>query len=341
MNVTLPALVLIFSVMLSSCATGPKILFRQDPLIGQIIQARTGGSVDFDTLMRDAASHQVIYLSEKHDNPMHHEIQHQILQHLTDSERSPIIGFEFFAATDTPLLLNFVESGIPAHSPAMQTRIETELRMRLGFHHQSDAFWAFYYDLLVRARDHGLMVAGLDLSSSQKRRITRKGMAALTNFEKTMIFSTGLSDPAYQVHMKTLLESVHCGMMLSDSRVDRLYETWLARNDAMAHTISRLISEPEKGPVVVIVGTGHTDYGLGVMDRVAALMPGVSQINIALTEIARDPAPLDVYLKPLALSGRDPAPRADYFWFTQRVSYQDPCEGVPASIRPPAGASPE
>ncbi|MFN2437540.1 MAG: hypothetical protein ABR513_10730, partial [Desulfotignum sp.] len=67
------------------------------------------------------------------------------------------------------------------------------------------------------------------------------------------------------------------------------------------------------------------EYGLGVVDRVRHLSPGLSQVNLALTEIRTDPADHGLYLAPLDLDGFEPVPPADYIWFTQRVSDEDPC----------------
>jgi hypothetical protein len=118
----------------------------------------------------------------------------------------------------------------------------------------------------------------------------------------------------------------------------RLYDTWMARNDKMALSISQLYeSQSDKkspqGPILVIIGGGHTQYGLGVMDRVKAIYPGLSQVNIGLTEITRKPSDLEAYLQPLELEGFEPVPTADYLWFTQRVSYTDPCEEFKAAFK--------
>jgi len=43
-----------------------------------------------------------------------------------------------------------------------------------------------------------------------------------------------------------------------------LCDTWVARNDTMAHTIVSLVTHA-KGAVVIIIGFGHTEYGLGVI----------------------------------------------------------------------------
>ncbi|MCG8635954.1 MAG: ChaN family lipoprotein [Desulfobacterales bacterium] len=325
--------------LIYSCASAPKTVMREDPLIGKIMDTSTGKPVLFATLMDQIARHEVVYLSEKHDNPMHHAIQHRIIQDLVDSGRSPVIGFEFFSMEQTPLLLNLMDSIKAGHTPEMEAAVETRMRERLGWEDQSDEMWAYYWDLLILARDNGLTAAGLDLSSTQKRRITRKGLDKITPIEKRQIFSTDLSDPVYERYMKEIFTAVHCGMD-HGRMTSRLYDTWKARNDKMALSITQLHDSLAKGaspaappgPIVVIMGNGHTEYGLGVVDRVNHLNPGISQLNLAITEISREPSGPDAYMEQLDLDGYAPAPPADYLWFTQRVSYEDPCERFKASL---------
>lgn len=254
---------------------------------------------------------------------MHHAIQQRIIRELIKGGAFPVLGFEFFAMDDTPLLLNFKDSARVKHTKKMAGAMEDRMRTKLGWENQSDTMWGYYYDLLKLGRDNGLFLSGLDLSASRKKRITRKGFKGLTDLEKKQIFSTRLGDKAYENHMKALFTSVHCGMG-NEKMTSRLYDTWRARNDKMALSISQL-HETNLPPIIVIMGKGHTEYGLGVMDRVKALNPDISQVNIALTEINREPTDLGTYLAPLKLEGHPTLLPADYLWFTQRVSYGDPC----------------
>jgi len=310
--------------LIQSCvsSTGPQK--REDPLIGQLLDVKTRTPVTMDTLVDRIRNTDVIYLSEKHDNPDHHAFQQKIIQALAKGDDLPVLGFEFFSMEETPDLLNFMETARISHKAKAEKTIEEFLRKKLGWDTQSDEMWAFYFDLLSLGRELGLYAAGLDLPDTLKRRITRKGRQGLTPLEQEMVFSTDLDDPPYKDHMFEVFKAVHCGMGHAVIQ-ERLWDTWLARNDRMAQSIVRL-KHHHKGPVVVIIGGGHTEYGLGVMDRVAHLDPGLSQVNIALKEIAVSPAGLDQYLVPLSLSGRDALPPADYVRFSQRISYENPCD---------------
>ena len=316
--------ILTIPVILQSCAVVENSPVRPDPLIGRIINTETAEPVNFERLIDHISTRDVIYLSEKHDNADHHLFQRKVILALVEKGMTPVIGFEFFSMEDTPDLLNFMDAAEIPHSAEAQKAIEKDLRKKLGWDSQSDAMWQFYFDLLSLARDHKLTVAGIDLPSTLKRRITRKGIDGLSRLEKNRIFSTDLEDAPYKKHMLDVFKAAHCGM--GHGRMQqRLYDTWLARNDQMALSVTRLF-QLDKGPVVIIIGGGHTEYGLGVIDRVTAIDTAIQQVNIALKEIRIHPAPLSDYLSPLTLEGRGVMPPADYLRFSQRVSYENPCD---------------
>lgn len=310
--------------IIHSCATITRPVMRKDTLIGSIIDTKTSAAINFESLIKDISAFDVIYLSEKHDNPEHHNIQQRVIRALIEKGLRPTIGFEFFAMEDTPDLLNFVDSGKVVHSKKLEKMIESDLRKKLGWDTQPDKMWQYYYDLLTLAKQETLQVAGIDLSNTLKKRITRKGINKISPIEKEQIFSTRLSDQAYKDYMFSIFKEVHCGMGLERMQA-RLYDTWVARNDKMALSISRL-HQYSNGPVIIIIGGGHTEYGLGVINRVSAVDKTIRQVNLALREISVTPSTLPEYLMPLDLKGFKPVPPADYIFFTQRGSYADPCE---------------
>ena len=330
--------IFLIPVLVQSCATLRRDVMRKDPLIGTIIDTQTALPVEFDALIKRVGSHDVIYLSEKHDNPDHHAMQQRVIKSLIENGLTPLIGFEFFSMEDTPDLLNFIDSAKVPHSKELTKIIETDLRKKLGWDTQPDHMWAYYYDLLTLARDNHLEVAGIDLPETLKKRITRKGINGITPIEREQVFSTSPPSQAYKDYMFSIFKAVHCGMG-NEQMQAKLYDTWLARNDRMAQAVTKL-KHHHKGPLVVIIGGGHTEYGLGVMDRVAVLAPHLRQVNFAFREISPAPSELWEYLIPLDLEGYPKAPPADFLLFTQRVSYEDPCETFRKSMqkmKPPMG----
>lgn len=317
--------------LIQSCATTKKSMVRQDPLIGKIINTKSNQAMDFESLIKNISTYDVIYLSEKHDNPEHHHIQKRVILGLIEKGLTPTLGFEFFSLEDTSDLLNFVDSGKAVHTKKIEKIIEIDLRKKLRWDTQSDKMWNYYYDLLSLAKTEKLQVAGIDLPGTLKKRITRKGITGISPIEKEQVFTTQLSDETYKDYMFSIFKAVHCGMG-NEKMLARLYDTWVARNDKMALSITRLYKHG-KGPIVIIIGGGHTEYGLGVIDRVAAIDKTIKQVNIALREISVKPSGLLEYVLPLDLAGFEKKPLADFLWFTQRVSYADPCEEFKKSLK--------
>ncbi len=317
--------------LLQSCVASKKTVMRSDPLIGKIIDSNKKTSVSYESMVKDINNYDVIYLSEKHDNPDHHTAQEKIIQSLIEMGLNPTIGFEFFSMDHTPHLLNFIDSGKVSHSKKNEKFIENDLRKKLGWDTQSDKMWSYYFSLLNLAKKHNLSAAGIDMNTGLKRRLTRKGFKGITPLEKEQIFSTHLDNGSYKEYMHELFKAVHCGMG-HERMQERLYDTWTARNDKMAFSISQVVKH-NKAPVIVIIGGGHTEYGLGVIDRVKAINPDITQVNIGFQEISRQPSTLTDYLEPLDLEGFEPSLPHNYLWFTQRVSYADPCEEFKSSLK--------
>lgn len=325
----------VMAALLPSCAVMAPEKPHKDPLSGQIVNTRTGEAFELNSLVESIRDYDVIYLSEKHDNPEHHAVQQKIISQLIKIGKRPSLGFEFFSMDSTPDILNFIDSGNHGHSEKLNRTIEKDLRKKLGWENQPDTLWQFYLDLLNTAKQDSLFAAGLDLSSTLIKRITRKGLDGITDIEKEMIFSTGRPDDVYRQYMYGIFKNVHCGME-SPRMQARLYDTWTARNDRMALSVSKLVQQGQT-PLVVIIGGGHTEFGLGVINRVEKIDKKIRQVNVSLQEVSIRTAELSRYLEPLELKGFKPVPPADFIWFTNRVSDEDPCLKFKESLKKMSG----
>ena len=310
-----------------SCAVKNKTssISKNNPLLNKIINTYTNKTESFDSLINNIVAYDVIYLSEKHDNPEHHKIQKQIIKALIKKGLKPVVGFEFFSFEDTFDLLNFIDAGKVKHPKKIQKMIETDLRKKLRWENQTDKMWKYYYDILTLLQKNNLMAAGIDLDTSFKKRILRKGIEGISLMEREQIFSTHWYDKAYKDYMLSIFKAVHCGIGNEKMQL-RMYEVWKTRNDKMALSITYLNKYSKKNPVVIIVGAGHTNNELGVIKSVNVINKSIKQVNISFKEINTKPAKLEQYTKPLDLEGYKKVPVSDYLWFTQRVTYENPCD---------------
>ncbi len=312
-------------VGLVGCSLAPSTPVRQDELVGKILRA-SGEPVEQQTLLDELAAADVVYLGEKHDNAGHHRAQLEILQGLLERGVRPAIGFEFFDSSQTGLLMQYVDgkrSAMAMRHGSKGPSAEERLRRQLGWAERPDEEWNYYFQLVELAKEHKLAVFGADLPRGSSLRLSRSGREALNGVESGLLADTGFEDEAYRELMFEKFTEAHCGWG-EPALLERLYQTWVARNDRMARSITEMRKEDSERPVIMILGKGHTEHGMGVFERVAHLNPGIRQVNLGLSEIAIEAQPFEVYLRTDERFG----PTHQLYWFFQRQDYDDPCKGM-------------
>jgi len=331
----LPFLCLLLALLIIGCSTTtsgskvpdphefPQPEKRDDPLIGKIYSSKDYKEVSVTSLTPSLLSSDVIYLGEKHDNREHHEIQMQLIEELVKKDKKPSIGIELFSMDQTGFLMGFVFSKSHHGAPSPE-KVEQRLRLNLGWDQRSEKMWKNYFSILELAKKHQLTLFGMDIPAGIIRRMTMKGVENLTGVEKLFLHSTNLEDETYKKFMFQQFKDGHCGW--SDKNLmEKLYGTWLARNDAMAKAIQTIRLQNPKEPTVVLLGGGHSVYKLAVYDRLAYLMPEVKQLNIGIQEVSIREVELKDYFSSITVDDRTFPPPYDYIWFTQRDNYIDPC----------------
>jgi uncharacterized iron-regulated protein len=299
----------------------------EDSLLERVFQSSDSRELTQDELFERLTGARVIYLAEKHDNARHHELELEVLRELVERGRRPALGFELFSVDQTSLLMSFATWKPAMHPGAARSSPEDLLRSRLGWGAEREQTWAFYGPLLEFARERGLPMFGADLSWAIRGRITRVGVDGLTNVERRQLYPTGFDHPVYEELIRQKLTRAHCGFG-EEEFIGRLYQSWVARNDAMAMAITEMLAEWPEEPVVVILGAGHVQYNMGVYERVEHYNPGIVQANLGFREVAPEPRPAADYLQPLDFADTRFPPDHEIVWFSRRFESEigDPCE---------------
>jgi uncharacterized iron-regulated protein len=300
----------------AGCRTAPPPP-PEDPLLNRIFQSSDSRELTKEELFERLVGAQVIYLGEKHDNPRHHELELAVARELVERGRRPALGFEFFSVEQTSLLMSYATWSSATHPGAARGSPEDFLRSQLGWGEEQQQNWAFYGPLLEFAREQGLPVFGADLSWAIRTRIVRVGIDGLTNVERHQLSPTGFHHPVYEKLMRQKLAKAHCGLA-DDDYIDRLYQSWVARNDAMAMAITEMLAQRPEEPVLVVLGASHVQYNMGVYERVEEYDPGIVQVNLGFREVAPEPRPVADYLQPLDFDGTRFPPDHEIIWFSPR-----------------------
>ena len=241
----------------------------EDPLLEKIWDIESGKVINEEELIDQFLGAEVIYLGEKHDNARQHEIQLQILEALIRKGKRPSIGFEFFTTGQTSLLMNFTQPSAPVmNMMSKDYDPESVLRQALGWDHRSDEEWSFYFKLIEIARENQLPAFATDIPWGLSSRITRVGVENLHPTELSLLVDTGFNDSEYEKLMLEEFTNAHCGYR-NEEMFRRMYQAWIARNDAMAQSILNTLEANPQNPVLMIVGFGHLRHGMGNPERIA------------------------------------------------------------------------
>ena len=295
--------ILIAALLLSGCAAAGGAPGAADPARAPIVippEADVAASARL--VATRARGAEVVYLGELHDNPLHHTIQTRIIEALLMDGGRPAIAFEMVPETRQATL----EAAIRGDAgPA-------EVDRQLGWSVQGWPDFAMYWPLFELARKNGLPVVGTDLDPAVTRRISREGLGAAGE-APARLRSALPDDPARDQAIARRIRTAHCDR-ISESRAERMLESWYARNVVIARRVSGALERASQ--VVVIIGRGHQSMG-GVPEQLDALRRGTRQFVVALIEGEADSSSETT---------------ADVVWLTPTRQRPDPCSTLPQRL---------
>ena len=274
------------------CAAAPSTLSVVDMDAsfppGAIVSMDTGAVVSFEEFMESLEDAGIVYVGERHTNPVHHRIQLRIVRALYEKRPDLSIGMEMFDRTYQPVLDLWSAGQLD----------ENEFVKRSHWYANWRYDFALYRDILVFAKENRVPVVALNIPFHIPRKIAAGGVDSLMDDDRKHLPET--IDTGIQAHRK-YVENVfreHLQSGLED--FEPFYEAQCAWEDAMAESVA---NRPGSGPIAVLVGNGHIVRKFGIPDRA----------------YARKAEPFKtVYLAPAGESVE--SDYADYIWVTPETS---------------------
>ena len=272
-----------------------------------IMDMLAGEPIPFDEMMDDLATVRIVYVGEVHTIELHHVLQAKILDQLAHRNIKLALGMEMFAARRQGILDRWQKGNESVKN----------LMSQLGPDHWTNL--QDYEPLLNSARKLGIPILGLNAEDRLVRQVAWKGLDGLSESEKRMVPPgvtpvNPLNDRLLRLRLKVHRAFEHMG----------LHNVVLAqalRDQTMATTVVRFLDSPAgKGrSMLVVTGTGHVNYGLGIPSRVER-MKKISRRIVVLSESGRlvlteaekrESVPIEITHADLEFIGR---PIADYVY---------------------------
>ncbi len=246
---------------------------RQAPVVlDALTDTVTGELLGPADLAPRLAGVSILFTGESHTNADFHAVQLRTIQELVRSGRPVRIGLEMYPYTE--------QRWLDAWSAGQLTE---EGFLALSRWYENWGYpWAYYREIFLFARDHGLPLYGLNAPREVVSSVRKKGFRDLTPEEAAHIpTSIDTSSAEHRTLFRAYFEGdddLHSSM--SEEQWEGMFAaqcTWDATMGFQA--VEALRARPQNGApaegaiLVVLIGSGHVAYGLGIERQARQWLP--------------------------------------------------------------------
>lgn len=241
-----------------------------------IVDTRTGDALTPDQAAARMGDVRLLLVGESHTSMDFHRAQFRIIRALHDAGRRVLIGLEMYPATEQRFLDQWRDQALSEDEFVRTSRWYEHW----GYH------WGFYRDIFLFAREHKLPMYALNTPREVVQAVRKQGVTGLTPEQaKYVPPQIKLDDPEHLAYFKASFEDDdgpgHGGgseeMLKSFAAAQATWDATMGYNAVQA---LRAVNDP-KAIMVVLVGSGHVAYGVGIEmqvrqwydGRVATMIP--------------------------------------------------------------------
>ena len=227
---------------------------------GKIYSAREGSHISFQKMIEEMKESEFIYVGETHSSLPMHDIQSKIIQALYEQDRNLSIGLEMFPVSSQEALNKWSMAILSRDEFIRESRWYVNWNFNFGF----------YEKIFKLAKNNKIPLYALNAPRAIIRKIRMKGWDKLSEDEKKAVPKPDVSHEEHRVLIRTIFESMELPHQMKGGGLDMvfegLYRAQSAWDEVMA--FNALQSREREGrKMVVLVGSGHLLYNLGINRR--------------------------------------------------------------------------
>jgi uncharacterized iron-regulated protein len=238
--------------------------------------------VAFELMVERLARADVVLIGEEH-TAMDQKIFHaRLLDALADTGRALVLGMEFFHRGDADALERWLEGEID----------DRMLLEATGWYERGGYRWEYYSAVMDVARRRGIPVVGVNVPREIPRTVNREGLESLTEEQRAEVgdVSTEGSPQHRYLISRYFGDTV---AMLPPGWFENMYAAQCLWDVVMARSLLEVAAV--ETTVVLIVGSGHVAYDLGIPRRLddERIAAGLPKLDVVTLCPATAPAPRD------------------------------------------------
>ena len=234
---------------------------RESPLVlDAVTDTKTGDLITPDEMVKRLAGVRLLLVGEEHTAMEAHRVQARVIEALVAARRRVRIGLEMYPYTEQRFLDQWGDN-----------RLTERGFLRLSRWYENWGYnWLYYRDIFLFARDRRIPMFAVNTPREVVSAIRKKGLANLTpeeaahipkeidvdNADHMTFFRASFEDAEGPVHGSGMPEEMWKNMLSAQA-------TWDATMGYNAVQSLRKDASPDS-IMVVLVGSGHVAYGLGI-----------------------------------------------------------------------------
>ena len=246
--------------------------------VDTVIDAASGASVPPQHLPGRLVDSRLILVAEEHTSLEHHRVQLRVLEVLEEAGRALAIGLEMFPADDQAVLDDWIAGELP----------ETEFVERSDWYARWGYHWGYYREIFLFAREHGLPMVALNAPRTVIADVGAHGIdAARERHPDVFPPRVDISSKDHRTLVGAFFAAdapVHG--RISEDQFRSLFEAQCTWDAVMAYNAARFLDTHPAHSLVVLAGTGHVIYELGIARQAQAWhqSPATSIVPVVVNE---------------------------------------------------------
>ena len=264
---TIPAAALVLSISLS--AQSKQKIFHLEigdaerrtrdarVVLDGVTDTSTGDVLSANQLAARLRDTRLLLIGESHTTADFHRVQLRVIQALQQSGRKVMIGLEMFPYTEQKALDNW-RDGLLTEQGFLTLARWYEF---WGYH------WNYYRDIFLYARDNRIPIHGVNTPRAVVTAVRQKGIDKLSDADRQQVPpNIDIDEKDHLTFFKASFEddgSMHGAM--PDSMLKSMQAAQATWDASMGYnSVKVLKAAPADTILVVLVGSGHVAYGVGI-----------------------------------------------------------------------------
>lgn len=224
---------------------------------GEIVDTRSGKKCTAADIARAARGTRFVYLGESHDDPLHHQMQADVIRALVADGRDVVVGMEMFTR---PVQQNLAGWTLGWYSEE-QFIEKSDWKKQWGFD------YALYKPIFDAVKELKLPIVALNVPRDWVRAVGKTGFEGLTSDQKAEL--PAQMDLGNKNH-RAIFDTLMGGHPMTGTQGDNIYAAQVLWDEGMADTAVKYMAtrRSDRLVMVVIAGSGHTLFEQGINWRV-------------------------------------------------------------------------